>query len=64
LSKLCDTEEDAQATVDDYESKFKAGKSPYDSPYYYALPELGKWIIKNKSTGKALKNIKYCKVAF
>jgi predicted HAD superfamily Cof-like phosphohydrolase len=64
MSKLCDTEADAQATVDDYESKFKAGKSPYDSPYYYALPELGKWIIKNKSTGKALKNIKYCKVAF
>jgi len=64
MSKLCDTEADAQATVADYEAKFQAGKSPYDSPYYYALPELGKWIVKNKSTGKALKNIKYQKVVF
>jgi predicted HAD superfamily Cof-like phosphohydrolase len=64
MSKLCDTEADAQATVADYEAKWAAGTSPYDSPYYYALPELGKWIVKNKSTGKALKNIKYRKVQF
>ena len=64
MSKLCDTEADAQATVADYEAKFRDGVSPYDSPYYYALPELGKWIVKNKSTGKALKNIKYHKVVF
>ena len=64
MSKLCDTEDDAQATVADYEAKFQKGVSPYDSPYYYALPELGKWIVKNKSTGKALKNIKYQKVVF
>lgn len=64
MSKLCDTEADALATVADYETKFHKGTSPYDSPYYYALPELGKWIVKNKSTGKALKNIKYQKVVF
>lgn len=64
MSKLCDTEADAVATVADYEDKYKAGKSPYDSPYYYELPELGKWIIKNRNTGKALKNIKYQKVVF
>lgn len=64
MSKLCDSEADAIATVADYEAKYKAGTSPYDSPYYYALPEIGKWIIKNKSTGKALKNIKYQKVVF
>lgn len=64
MSKLCDTEADAQKTVADYEAKFHAGTSPYDSPYYYALPELGKWIVKNKSSGKALKNIKYQKVVF
>jgi len=64
MSKLCDTQEDAIATVADYIEKYKAGKSPYDSPYYYELPELGKWIVKNKSTGKALKNIKYKKVDF
>ena len=64
MSKLCETECDARATVADYEIKYKAGKSPYDSPYYYELPELGKWIVKNKSSGKALKNIKYKEVSF
>ena len=64
MSKLCDSEEDAKATVLDYENKYTAGTSPYDSPYYYYLPNLNKWIIKNKSTGKALKNIKYKKVMF
>ena len=64
MSKLCNTEDDAKATVLDYEVKYKAGKSPYDSPYYYELPELKKWIVKNKSSGKALKNIKYKEVSF
>jgi predicted HAD superfamily Cof-like phosphohydrolase len=64
MSKLCDTEADAQATVADYLTKFAEGTSPYDTPYYYELPKLGKWIVKNKSTGKALKNIKYRKVVF
>ena len=64
MSKLCDNEEDAKATVDDYNIKYKAGKSPYDSPYYYELPDLKKWIVKNKSSGKALKNIKYKEVIF
>lgn len=64
MSKLCDTIVDAQNTVNDYINKFNLGKSPYDTPYYYELPALNKWIVKNKSTGKALKNIKYCKVIF
>ena len=64
MSKLCDTEDDAKITVADYIEKYVAGTSPYDSPYYYELPELGKWIVKNKSSGKALKNIKYRKVNF
>jgi hypothetical protein len=64
MSKLCDTESDAMITVADYIEKYVAGTIPYDSPYYYALPELGKWIVKNKSSGKALKNIKYRKVDF
>jgi predicted HAD superfamily Cof-like phosphohydrolase len=64
MSKLCDNEDDAKATVSDYENKYKAGKSPYDSPYYYELPKLNKWIVKNKSSGKALKNIKYKEVSF
>ena len=64
MSKLCDSEQDASDTVNDYELKYKAGKSPYDSPYYYYLPNLNKWIVKNLSSGKALKNIKYKKVCF
>ena len=64
MSKLCDTEEDAKKTVESYEIKYKNGGSPYDSPYYYELPDLNKWIVKNKSSGKALKNIKYKEVYF
>ena len=64
MSKLCDTEEDAKKTVENYEFKYKNGGSPYDSPYYYELPELKKWIVKNKSSGKALKNINYKEVSF
>ena len=64
MSKLCDTEEDAIKTVESYVLKYKNGGSPYDSPYYYELPELKKWIVKNKSSGKALKNIKYKEVSF
>ena len=64
MSKLCDNENDAIKTVTDYAIKYIEGKSPYDSPYCYELPQLKKWIVKNKSTGKALKNIKYHKVCF
>jgi predicted HAD superfamily Cof-like phosphohydrolase len=64
MSKLCDTKEDAELTVEEYKIKYIAGISPYDSPYYYYLPTLDKWIVKNLSTGKALKNIKYKKVRF
>ena len=64
MSKLCRSEEEAAATVADYQAKFAAGSSPYDSPYYYYLPKLEKWIVKNRSTGKALKNINYRKVDF
>ena len=64
MSKLCSTEEDAIKTVYDYKINYDSGISPYDSPYYYYLPNLGKWIVKNLSTGKALKNIKYKKVNF
>jgi predicted HAD superfamily Cof-like phosphohydrolase len=64
MSKLCCSEMEAAATVADYQAKFAAGSSPYDSPYYYYLPNLEKWIVKNRNTGKALKNINYRKVDF
>jgi predicted HAD superfamily Cof-like phosphohydrolase len=58
MSKLCTSIEEAEKTVKEYERKFNTGESPYDSPYYYELkPNL--YVIKNKSTGKALKSINY-----
>ena len=64
MSKLCDSEIDAKETVNDYQRKFKLGISIYDSPYYYYLPNINKWIVKNLSSGKALKNIYYKSVSF
>ena len=64
MSKLCNSEEEAQHTVDNYKKKFESGTSPYDSPYYYKIEGKEKWIVKNKSTGKALKSINYKAVNF
>ena len=58
MSKLCKSVEEAEETVRVYQEKFKRGESPYDSPYYYELKP-GLYVIKNKSTGKALKSINY-----
>ncbi len=64
MSKLCSSEEEAKQTVLSYQKKFEASESPYDSPYYYKLPNQEKWVVKNKSTGKALKSINYTPVNF
>jgi len=61
MSKLCKTEEEALQTVEKYLSDYKNGITPYDSPYFYKLDN-GLYVIKNKSTGKALKSINYIKV--
>lgn len=61
MSKLCVSEEEAQQTVNKYVEDFKSGKTPYDSPYYIKLDD-GLYVIKNKSTGKALKSINYKQV--
>jgi predicted HAD superfamily Cof-like phosphohydrolase len=62
MSKLCDNEEDAKATVLDYERKIAEGKCPYKEPVYIYRADIGKFIVKDKPTGKVLKNIKYKKV--
>tara|TARA_Y100000389_G_C17400022_1_gene484789 strand:- start:234 stop:893 length:660 start_codon:yes stop_codon:yes gene_type:complete len=64
MSKLCNNEQEAIVTVDNYKQKYSSGSSPYDSPYYQKLKNKNKWVIKNKSTGKVLKNINYKKVKF
>ena len=61
MSKLCKTEEEAQLTVEKYLIDYKNGVTPYDSPYYYKLDN-DLYVIKNQSTGKALKSINYIKV--
>jgi hypothetical protein len=62
MSKLCNTIDEAERTVASYQEKYKIGESPYDSPYYVFVPSLRKWVIKNRSTGKVLKNINYTPV--
>ena len=65
MTKLCKTEEEAKLTVEKYEQDFKSGKTPYDTPYYYQLTTgtyTGYFIVKNKSSGKALKSINYIQV--
>jgi hypothetical protein len=64
MSKLCGNEQEAIDTVADYEAKYKNGTSVYDSPYYYYRADIDKYIVKNRSTGKVLKNINYQKVAW
>jgi predicted HAD superfamily Cof-like phosphohydrolase len=65
MSKLCKTEEEAKQTVDKYKYEYENKTSPYDSPYYYQLTDgaySGYYIVKNKSSGKALKSINYTQV--
>ena len=62
MSKLCDTEEDAKATVADYQRKIAEGTCPYNDPVYTYRADIGKFIVKDGKTGKVLKNIKYKKV--
>lgn len=64
MSKLCNSEEEAKLTVKEYEKRYKAGTSPYDTPQYTYLENIGKWVVKNMSTGKVLKSINYTKVKF
>lgn len=64
MSKFCTTEEEANQTVESYVAKHKAGTSPYDTPYYEKIPNTNLWVIRNRSTGKVLKNINYTAVSW
>lgn len=79
MSKLCKNEEEAIKTVESYNNKYyiykeycekfgvdsqeaKSVYCPYDSAYYYKSGDY--YLVKNKSTGKALKSINYTPVSF
>ena len=64
MSKSCNNEELAIKTVEDYQQKYDAGNSPYDSPAYRFDEESGLYIVYNKNTGKILKSIEYNAVNF
>lgn len=64
MSKLCKTEEEAQATVAWYTEQYSLGTQPYDSPSYRKSTCGEYWVVYNKSTGKILKSINYHLVDF
>ena len=59
MSKVCEDMETAIATVENY----KNNDFRYDSPVMYRLDD-GRYIVRNESTGKALKSIKYTAADF
>jgi hypothetical protein len=60
MSKLCFTEDIAEATVKYY--VLNANKLGYDSPNYRLAPNGIHWIVFNESTKKILKSIKWKEV--
>ena len=64
MTKLCETEEIAQETVESYRAKYEAGTSPYDSPTYRLSDDGVNWVVYNESTGKVLKSIHYTPADF
>jgi len=57
MSKLCETEEVAKATVTKYEEQWAQGEGKYDSPAYRRAPDGCHWVVYNKSSGKVLKSM-------
>lgn len=60
MSKLCTSEEEAQKTVEWY----KENETRYDSPYYELALDGVHYVVRNKSTGKILKNMNYTPADF
>ena len=60
MSKLCTSEDEAKKTVQWYLDNEKR----YDSPYYELAVDGVHYVVRNKSTGKILKNINYVPANF
>jgi len=61
MSKLCESEEEAQRTVAWYRQNMK---HRYDSPAYRAAGNGRQWVVFNQSTGKPLKSINWVEPDF
>lgn len=61
MSKLCETEEIAIQTVENYK---KHHSDRYDSPTYRKSKDGKYWVVYNQSTGKILKSFLYNPVKF
>lgn len=65
MTKLCKTEEEAQATVEWYTKNYTpGGKYPYDTPAYRLSPDGQYFVVFNESSGKILKSVNYSVVKF
>lgn len=60
MSKLCSTEDEAKKTVEWY----LKNETRYDSPYYELALDKIHYVVRNRSTGKILKNINYTPANF
>ena len=59
MSKLCDSLDEAQETVEWYKKKFQDNLLPYDSPAFRYDQNTDKYVVYNQSTGKIHKNKYY-----
>jgi len=60
MSKLCRNEQEAKETVQWYLDNEKR----YDSPFYEKAIDGVHWVVRNKSSGKILKNMNYVPADF
>ena len=60
MSKLCSSEDEAKKTVEWY----LENETRYDSPYYEPALDKTHYVVRNRSTGKILKNINYIPANF
>ena len=64
MSKLCNNEQEAKQTIEEYKMKYKNGDEKYDSPNYKIAPDGLNYVVYNESSGKSLKSINYIPANF
>lgn len=59
MTKFCNSEKEAEYTVEWYKQQYKEGKVPYKSPAYRQSPDNIHWVVYDQDNDKALKSIYY-----